>query len=118
MMWRAFVYGNGMVGKEDRARQAADTFLALDGKFDQNVVIQVGAVHSTVVLVLTTDDADSIGLLSSTQVKNGPMDFQVREPVSPLLTGLLPNTNVMMEVQAAQEYTGQAGESPTASRDQ
>ena len=44
------------------------------------------------------------------------MDFQVREPVSPLLTGLLPNTNVMMEVQAAQEYTGQAGESPTASR--
>ena len=40
------------------------------------------------------------------------MDFQVREPVSPLLTGLLPNTNVMMEVQAAQEYTGQAGESP------
>ena len=52
-MWRAFVYGNGMVGKEDRARQAADTFLALDGKFDQNVVIQVGAVHSTVVLVLT-----------------------------------------------------------------
>ena len=54
VMWRAFVYGNGMVGKEDRARQAADTFLALDGKFDQNVVIQVGAVHSTVVLVLTT----------------------------------------------------------------
>ena len=53
-MWRAFVYGNGVVGKEDRARQAADTFLALDGKFDQNVVIQVGAVHSTVVLVLTT----------------------------------------------------------------
>ena len=41
-MWRAFVYGNGVVGKEDRARQAADTFLALDGKFDQNVVIQVG----------------------------------------------------------------------------
>ena len=53
VMWRAFVYGNGVVGKEDRARQAADTFLALDGKFDQNVVIQVGAVHSTVVLVLT-----------------------------------------------------------------
>ena len=42
MMWRAFVYGNGVVGKEDRARQAADTFLALDGKFDENVVIQVG----------------------------------------------------------------------------
>jgi alpha-glucuronidase len=42
------------------------------------------------------------------QVKNGPMDFQVREPVSPLLTGALRHTNVMMEVQAAQEYTGQA----------
>jgi alpha-glucuronidase len=36
------------------------------------------------------------------------VEFQVREPVSPLLTGLLQNTNVMMEIQAAQEYTGQA----------
>lgn len=48
IMWRAFVYGNGQTGKEDRARQAADTFLSLDGQFDRNVIIQV---------------------------KNGPMDF-------------------------------------------
>lgn len=80
VMWRAFVYGNGKTGQEDRARQAGDTFLWLDGQFDDNVIVQV---------------------------KNGPMDFQVREPCSPLLTGALPNTNVMMEVQAAQEYTGQ-----------
>jgi alpha-glucuronidase len=40
------------------------------------------------------------------QIKNGPMDFQVREPLHPLL-GAMPNTNVMMAVQAAQEYTGQ-----------
>ena len=73
-MWRAFVYGNGQVGREDRARQAGDTFLPLDGKFDANVVVQV---------------------------KNGPIDFQVREPVSPLLTGLLEHSSVMMEVQAA-----------------
>ena len=64
-MWRAFVYGNGVVGKEDRARQAADTFLALDGKFDQNVVIQVGAVHSNVVLVLTTMLTQSVFCVAS-----------------------------------------------------
>lgn len=81
VMWRAFVYGNGKTAKEDRARQAYDTFVPLDGGFDDNVVVQI---------------------------KNGPIDFQVREPISPLLAGALTSTNVMMEVQAAQEYTGQA----------
>jgi alpha-glucuronidase len=76
VVWRAFVYGHSNL---DRAVQAYDTFMPLDGKFMQNVVVQV---------------------------KNGPMDFQVREPVSPIL-GQLPKTNVMLEVQAAQEYTGQ-----------
>ena len=52
----------------------------LDGKFDDNVVVQI---------------------------KSGPMDFQVREPISPLLAGGPTKTNVMMEVQATQEYTGQ-----------
>ena len=80
VMWRAFVYGGGKVGKEDRAKQAFDTFKPLDGAFLQNVVVQI---------------------------KNGPMDFQVREPLSPLLLAALQHTSVMMEVQAAQEYTGQ-----------
>ena len=47
-----------------------------DGAFDSNVILQI---------------------------KNGPMDFQVREPPSPLLAGGMPKSNVMMEVQAAQE---------------
>ena len=51
----------------------------LDGTFDDNVILQI---------------------------KNGPMDFQVREPVSPLFGGLK-KTNMMLEVQIAQEYTGQ-----------
>lgn len=80
VMWRAFVYGGGTVGKEDRAKQAFDTFKPLDGAFLPNVVVQI---------------------------KNGPMDFQVREPLSPLLLAALRHTSVMMEVQAAQEYTGQ-----------
>jgi len=76
VMWRAFVYGgSGPIASEDRAKQAYDTFLPLDGKFDANVLVQV---------------------------KNGPMDFQVREPLSPLLTGALQHTNLIMEVQAAQ----------------
>ena len=41
VMWRAFVYGNGKTGQEDRARQSADTFLPLDGRFDSNVIVQV-----------------------------------------------------------------------------
>ena len=80
VMWRAFVYGDGDIGLEDRAKQAYDTFVPLDGQFADNVVVQI---------------------------KNGPMDFQVREPISPLLAGALNRTSVMMEVQAAQEYTGQ-----------
>lgn len=81
VIWRAFVYdGDTEIGHEDRARQAYNVFKPIDGGFDDNVVVQI---------------------------KNGPMDFQVREPVSPLLAGGLTRTNVMMEVQAAQEYTGQ-----------
>ena len=81
LLWRSFVYGtDDAVGQEDLARQAYDTFEPLDGRFRDNVVLQI---------------------------KNGPMDFQVREPISPLLAGGMPKSNVMMEVQAAQEYTGQ-----------
>ncbi len=82
LIWRCFVY-NCMQDwrdvKTDRARAAFDNFIGLDGKFDENVVLQI---------------------------KNGPMDFQVREPVSPLLGGMR-DTNQIMEVQIAQEYTGQ-----------
>lgn len=82
VIWRCFVY-NCMQDwrdyKTDRARAAYDNFIGLDGMFDDNVVLQI---------------------------KNGPMDFQVREPVSPLFGGLK-NTNMILEVQAAQEYTGQ-----------
>eukprot|EP00927_Polykrikos_kofoidii_P054465 TRINITY_DN48879_c0_g1_i1.p1 TRINITY_DN48879_c0_g1~~TRINITY_DN48879_c0_g1_i1.p1 ORF type:complete len:910 (+),score=68.65 TRINITY_DN48879_c0_g1_i1:61-2790(+) len=80
VLWRAFVYGGDTkIGHEDRARQTYDTFMPLDGEFDDNVVVQI---------------------------KHGPMDFQVREPVTPLFGGL-EHTNVVMEVQATQEYTGQ-----------
>jgi alpha-glucuronidase len=80
IFWRAFVYGNdGPIGKEELVKQAYDTFVPLDGHFDSNVIVQI---------------------------KNGPMDFQIREPLHPLLGGLR-KTNVMMEVQCAQEYTGQ-----------
>ena len=65
--------------KTDRAKAAYDTFMPLDGKFDSNVVLQI---------------------------KNGPMDFQIREPVSPLFGGLS-HTNQMLELQITQEYTGQ-----------
>ena len=80
IMWRAFVYGGPKMANIERAKQAYVTFMPLDGKFDDNVVVQI---------------------------KNGPMDFQVREPISPLLAGALKHTNLMMEVQATQEYTGQ-----------
>jgi alpha-glucuronidase len=66
--------------KNDRARAAADNFRALDGKFDDNVVIQI---------------------------KNGPIDFQVREPASPLF-GTLQKTKQAVELQITQEYMGQA----------
>ena len=82
IIWRCFVY-NCMQDwrdyKTDRARSGYDNFKGLDGKFMDNVILQI---------------------------KNGPMDFQVREPVHPLFGGLT-KTNQMLEVQIAQEYTGQ-----------
>ncbi|MCQ2253219.1 MAG: alpha-glucuronidase [Bacteroidales bacterium] len=75
VMWRAFVY-NPQGG--DRAKQAYDEFMPLDGKFDDNVIIQI---------------------------KNGPVDFQPREPFSPLF-GAMKNTQIMAEVQITQEYLG------------
>lgn len=83
LFYRGFVYNHHMDWndpKNDRARAADDNFRALDGKFDNNVVIQI---------------------------KNGPIDFQVREPVSPLV-GTLEKTNQVMEFQITQEYMGQA----------
>ncbi len=75
VMWRAFVYGRS---QEDRARQAYDEFVPLDGKFRANVLLQV---------------------------KNGPIDFQPREPFHPLF-GAMPRTPVMMEVEITKEYLG------------
>lgn len=83
VFWRAFVYDAAQDWRDrskDRARAAYDEYHPLDGSFAPNVVLQV---------------------------KAGPMDFQVREPVSPLLGGLT-GTNVALEVQLTQEYTGQA----------
>jgi alpha-glucuronidase len=78
VMWRAFVYSTGS-HSEDRARQAYDTFKPLDGKFADNVLVQV---------------------------KNGPIDFQPREPFHPLF-GALPHTHLMLELQVTKEYLGQ-----------
>lgn len=75
VMWRAFVYGNT---GEDRTKQAYDEFMPFDGKFADNVMLQV---------------------------KNGPIDFQPREPYSPLFTGLR-HTPMMVEMQITQEYLG------------
>ncbi|BAM46404.1 alpha-glucuronidase [Amphibacillus xylanus NBRC 15112] len=82
VIWRCFVYNNKQDWRDrktDRARAAYDHFKPLDGKFNDNVVLQI---------------------------KNGPMDFQVREPVSPLI-GELKDTNQFLEFQIAQEYLGQ-----------
>ncbi|WNS44190.1 alpha-glucuronidase family glycosyl hydrolase [Paenibacillus sp. MMS20-IR301] len=82
VIWRCFVYNckqDWRDRKTDRARAAFDHFKPLDGKFKDNVILQI---------------------------KNGPMDFQVREPVSPLF-GALEQTNQVIEFQIAQEYTGQ-----------
>lgn len=82
VIWRCFVYNckqDWRDRKTDRANAAYDTFMPLDGKFMDNVILQI---------------------------KNGPMDFQVREPVSPLFGGLT-KTNQMLELQITQEYTGQ-----------
>jgi alpha-glucuronidase len=77
VMWRAFVYSNET--PEDRFKQAYNEFKPLDGKFRKNVLVQV---------------------------KNGPIDFQPREPFSPLF-GAMPRTPLMMEFQLTQEYLGQ-----------
>jgi alpha-glucuronidase len=77
VMWRAFVYSNET--PEDRFKQAYNEFKPFDGKFRQNVLVQV---------------------------KNGPIDFQPREPFSPLF-GSMPLTPLMMEFQITQEYLGQ-----------
>lgn len=82
VIWRCFVYNclqDWQDRKTDRARAAFDHFTPLDGRFKENVLLQI---------------------------KNGPMDFQVREPVSPLL-GALSQTNQLLELQITQEYTGQ-----------
>lgn len=76
-MWRAFVYSEEE--PEDRAKQAYNEFVPLDGQFRKNVLIQV---------------------------KNGPVDFQPREPVHPLF-GAMPQTPLMMEFQITKEYLGQ-----------
>ncbi|MGC4889673.1 alpha-glucuronidase [Micromonospora sp. DT227] len=80
--WRAFVYDHHQDWRDrstDRARAAYDHFTPLDGRFADNVIVQV---------------------------KFGPVDFQVREPVSPLLLAM-PATRMAVEVQVTQEYTGQ-----------
>ena len=83
LFYRGFVYDHHMDWrnpKNDRARAAYDNFKPLDGKFDSNIAIQI---------------------------KNGPIDFQVREPASPLF-GALEHTNQGIELQITQEYFGQA----------
>jgi alpha-glucuronidase len=77
LMWRAFVYN---ASGKDRAKEAYSEFTPLDGQFHDNVIIQV---------------------------KNGPVDFQPREPFSPLF-GAMKKTAVMPEFQVTQEYLGQA----------
>ncbi|KQR08373.1 alpha-glucuronidase [Cellulomonas sp. Leaf334] len=82
VFWRAFVYDHHQDWRDrstDRARAAYDHFTPLDGRFDDNVVLQV---------------------------KYGPMDFQVREPVSPVIAAM-PQTRLAVELQVTQEYTGQ-----------
>jgi alpha-glucuronidase len=76
VMWRAFVYAAEK--PDDRVKQAYDEFKPLDGEFRDNVVVQV---------------------------KNGPLDFQPREPFHPLF-GAMPKTPLMMEFQITKEYLG------------
>ena len=77
VMWRAFVY---KPQSRDRANQACEEFVPLDGQFADNVIIQI---------------------------KNGPVDFQPREPYNPLFTSLQ-KTPMMVEFQITQEYLGAA----------
>lgn len=76
VMWRAFVYSHEQ--PEDRIKQAWSEFVPLDGKFAKNVIVQV---------------------------KNGPLDFQPREPFHPLF-GAMPKTPLMAEFQVTKEYLG------------
>jgi alpha-glucuronidase len=78
VMWRAFVYDDKV--PDDRVKQAYNEFKPLEGQFRKNVLVQV---------------------------KNGPLDFQPREPFHPLF-GAMPRTPLMMEFQITQEYLGQA----------
>ncbi len=82
VLYRGFVYNHHLDWRDmkaDRAKAGYDNFSSLDGTFDDNVVIQV---------------------------KNGPIDFQVREPASPLFAALR-KTNQAIELQITQEYLGQ-----------
>lgn len=82
LIWRCFVYNCQQDWRDltiDRAKAAYENYHYLDGSFADNVILQI---------------------------KNGPMDFQVREPVSPLI-GTMERTNQMLELQITQEYTGQ-----------
>lgn len=81
LVWRCFVYNCMQDWRDtqtDRPKAAYDHYAWLDGQFDDNVILQI---------------------------KHGPYDFQVREPVSPLLYAM-PKTCLAMELQLAQEYTG------------
>ena len=81
VVWRCFVYNCRQDWRDtetDRPKASWDHYAFLDGSFDKNVILQI---------------------------KHGPFDFQVREPVSPLLLGMK-KTNLAMEVQLSQEYTG------------
>jgi alpha-glucuronidase len=77
VIWRAFVYSQDV--PDDRAKQAYSEFKPLDGQFRDNVLVQV---------------------------KNGPIDFQPREPFHPLF-GAMPQTPLMLELQITREYLGQ-----------
>lgn len=76
VMWRAFVYSE--TDASDRAKQAYSEFVPYDGKFEDNVLVQV---------------------------KNGAIDFQPREPFHPMF-GAMPKSKLMMEYQITQEYLG------------
>jgi alpha-glucuronidase len=76
VMWRAFVYDEKV--DPDRLKRAYKEFVPLDGKFDRNVFVQA---------------------------KNGPLDFQPREPVQALF-GAMPHTPLLLELQITQEYLG------------
>jgi len=77
VMWRAFVYSHE--ANVDRFKQAYEEFVPLDGQFADNVLVQV---------------------------KNGPIDFQPREPFHPMF-GAMPKTPLMLELQITKEYLGQ-----------